>query len=76
MTARSPARLGSMPTQPSSGGRPVSPEVSLTSRLTKAMLVPAANSAVATQRAHGFLVLAAQMAQSRLRTPSAPRTGR
>ena len=52
VTATNPARHGSIPIQPSSGGRPVSPEVSLTSSPVSATEVPSANIAVAAQRAH------------------------
>ena len=61
VTARSPARHGSIPAQPSNGGRPVSPEVSLTSRSITAMPVPSTNTVAATPRAHRLPALTAQI---------------
>ena len=42
VTARTPTRAGSIPTQPSNGGSPVSPDVSLTIRLNTAIPAPRA----------------------------------
>ena len=61
-----------MPIQPSSGGRPVSPDVSLTRRSNRAMPVPSTNIVVAASRAHRFPALMARIVQSQPVTPSAP----